>query len=320
LNLAVFSLSRLRLEGAAKDGVADAVRVLALRRDANYTLATILWGNVAINVVLAQLADTLLSGVTAFIFSTVFITIVGEIAPQAYCARHALRVASFLAPVLRAYRLLLAPVAWPTGKLLDRWVGTEGIPWFREAELRTVLDQHAQAGTTDISPIEAVGAANFLALDDVPVGDEGEPLDPASVISLPSRDGRPVFPAIEKRADDPFLQQVMRSGKKWVVITDERDVPIAAFEAEALVRAVLFDARPVDALALCHRPLLVTDTKTPLGQVLGRFKVKAERPGDDVIDEDVLLVWAPGCRRIITGSDLLGRLLRRIVPTTPARV
>jgi hypothetical protein len=37
------------------------------------------------------------------------------------------------------------------------------------------------------------------------------------------------------------------------------------------------------------------------------------KPGneDDVIDDDLILVWG-GQRRIITGADLLGRLLRGI--------
>jgi hypothetical protein len=61
-----------------------------------------------------------------------------------------------------------------------------------------------------------------------------------------------------------------------------------------------------------HRPLIVRDTRQPLGRVLSRLTVRPERPGDDVIDEDLILVWAPGARRIITGSDLLGRLLRGI--------
>jgi hypothetical protein len=46
--------------------------------------------------------------------------------------------------------------------------------------------------------------------------------------------------------------------------------------------------------------------------VLNRLTVRPERPGDDVIDEDLILVWTPGAKRIITGSDLLGRLLRGI--------
>jgi hypothetical protein len=39
--------------------------------------------------------------------------------------------------------------------------------------------------------------------------------------------------------------------------------------------------------------------------------VAPERPDDDVIHHDMILVWGAQ-RRIITGSDLLGRLLRGI--------
>ena len=53
--------------------------------------------------------------------------------------------------------------------------------------------------------------------------------------------------------------------------------------------------------------------QSKLGDVIGRMKVAPERPGDDVIDHDLILVWGTQ-RRIITGADLLGRLLRDIVP------
>jgi hypothetical protein len=61
-----------------------------------------------------------------------------------------------------------------------------------------------------------------------------------------------------------------------------------------------------------HRPIIITDTSTPLGGVIGRLKVKPEHPEDDVVDNDLILVWGEK-KRIITGADLLGRLLRGIV-------
>src|ERR1041385_6788736 len=70
LNLAVFSLSRLRLEIAAKAGDEDAIKVRAIRRDSNLTLSTIVWGTVATNVLLTLLSDSVLSGVAAFAFAT----------------------------------------------------------------------------------------------------------------------------------------------------------------------------------------------------------------------------------------------------------
>ncbi|NLF72799.1 MAG: DUF21 domain-containing protein [Candidatus Anammoximicrobium sp.] len=324
LNLAVFSLSRLRLEAAAEAGDRDARRVLTLRRDANFVLTTILLGNVAINVLLTLLADSLLSGLAAFLLSTVAITFIGEIAPQAYFSRHALPMAARLAPLLHLYQALLWPFARPVGKLLDSWIGPEGIPWFREAELREVLLHHARHDGTEVGRLEATGAVNFLALDDVAVGNEGERLDPLSILALPLRDGFPVFPHFQRLAEDPFLRQLEASGKKWVVITDPSGEPRFVMDADEFLREALFDAESFDPLSPCHRPLIVRDSRLPLGQVLGRLTVRPDWPGDDVIDEDLILVWTPADKRIITGADILGRLLRgiarvRSVPPRPMR-
>ena len=57
LNLALFSVSRLRLEIEAAGGDGDAVKMLSLRANSNFTLATILWGNVATNVLLTLLSN-----------------------------------------------------------------------------------------------------------------------------------------------------------------------------------------------------------------------------------------------------------------------
>jgi hypothetical protein len=49
------------------------------------------------------------------------------------------------------------------------------------------------------------------------------------------------------------------------------------------------------------------------------MKVVQESSEDDVIENDLILFWGPQ-KRIITGSDLLGRLLRGIATVEPARV
>jgi metal transporter CNNM len=56
---------------------------------------------------------------------------------------------------------------------------------------------------------------------------------------------------------------------------------------------------------------MVREMKTRLGEVIGCMKVAPERPGDDVIEHDLILVWGEQ-KRVITGADLLGRLLRGI--------
>jgi hypothetical protein len=48
------------------------------------------------------------------------------------------------------------------------------------------------------------------------------------------------------------------------------------------------------------------------------MKVQPERAGDDVIDNDLILVWGSQ-KRLITGADLLGCLLRGIAIVEPKR-
>lgn len=311
LNLAFFGLTRLQLEVEAMSGNPRAEKVLRLREDAHVLLATILWGNVSINVLLTLLSNSVLAGVSAFFFSAVLITFLGEIVPQAYFSRHALRMASLLEPFIRFYRIVLYPVVKPSALMLDWWLGKEGIRYFRERDLRAVIRKHIDAPESDVDRLEGVGALNFLALDDLLVSQEGEPVDPKSVISLPAEGGVPRFPAVQHAPSDPFLRRVAASGKKWVIITDPSEEPVLALDADAFLRAAFFEERGVNPYAFCHRPIIIRDPRILLGNVISRLKVLPQSSEDDVIDQDIVLVWGP-VKRVITGSDILGRLLRGI--------
>ena len=315
LNLAFFSLSRLELQVALKAGDRRAERVLAMRDDASFLLTTILWGNVAINVLLTLLVGSVLLGLLAFLFSTVIITFGGEILPQAYFCRNALKMASRLAPVLRVWQILLAPVALPSARMLDALLGRESITYFREVELRELIRQHMDAADAhEVDRVEAIGALNFFALDDVLVADEGEPLDAGSVVALPLRgDGGSTLelPAIAGGIDDPFVQRVNASGHKWVILTDPDLEPRLALDADGFLRDVLTHGRDAVVAHHCHRPVIVLDPGLPLGRIIGRLRAGGVRTEDDVIDNDVVLLWGEQ-RRIITGADILGRLLRGI--------
>ena len=311
LNLAVFSVGRLRLEVDAAGGSAAAARVLALRRDPNFLLATILWGNVCANVMLTLLVDSVLTGVAAFFFSTVVITFLGEIFPQAYFARRAVRIASRFAPLLKFYQFILFPVARPSAWMLDRMVGGESVAFFRERDFRELIRKHVEASGSDMSHIEGAGAINFLELDDVLLAHEGEPVHPGSVLSLPVKQGRPVLPDFDRSVSDPFLQRVNASGRKWVIITDPAGNPCLAMDAHRFLRGALFGGASFNPEAHWHRPIVVRNSSTPLGEVISRLRVRPQSPEDDVVDEDFILLWGEQ-KRVITGSDILGRLLRGI--------
>jgi len=311
LNLAVFSISRLRLEVEAAGGNSHALKLLDLRKDANLTLATILWGNVSTTVLLTLLSDSVMTGIAAFAFSTFVITFLGEIVPQAYFSRHALRVSGRLSPFLMFYRIVLYPIAKPTSLFLNWWLGPEGIILLKERDFRALITRHVGAHGTEVGQIEAVGAVNFLDLDDIPVIEEGEPVDPRSIVTLPFEKGRPVLPPFRPVKDDPFLRQLDASDKKWVIFTDPAGQPQLVLDAHHFLRDILFEQASIRPEAYWHRPIVVTDPGTKLGEVIGLMKVKPEHPEDDVVDHDLILVWEKQ-RRIITGADLLGRLLRGI--------
>ncbi|WP_143071250.1 DUF21 domain-containing protein [Nitrosomonas cryotolerans] len=311
LNLALLGISRLRLEVDALAGNSAAKGILALRKDFNFLLATILWGNVAINVLLTLLSNSVMTGVTAFFFSTILITFAGEIFPQAYFSRHAMRMGSLLAPLLRIYQVILFPVAKPSAMVLDWWLGEEGIRYFRERDLRMLIRKHIEAEESDIERLEGIGALNFLALDDISVTQEGENVDPNSIISLPVKDGMPVFPDFEHRTLDSFLLDINSSGKKWIIIVDAHDQPCVVLNANAFLRDALFSAGSFNPYIYCHRPIIVKDSGTLLGSVLSRLSVCSKSEMDDVVDNDLILIWADE-KRVITGADILGRLLRGI--------
>jgi metal transporter CNNM len=312
LNLALLGISRLRLEVEAHSGNPNAVKILALRKDVNFLLSTVLWGSVGINVLLTILSNSVMTGLTAFLFSTILITFIGELFPQAYFSRHAMRMGALLAPVLRFYQFLLYPVAKPSAMILDFWLGKEGINYFREQDLHTVIRKHIDAEYSDVSQMEGLGAINFFELDDVSVSKLGEEVDPSSIIQLPMENGMPVFPDFQRNVNDRFVQQVVSSGKKWMIVVDEEQQPYMAFNANDFLREVLFMTGPMKLANCCHQPIVVRDASTQLGKVIADLKVHAKHETDDVIEEDLILLWSQE-RRVITGSDILGQLLRGIV-------
>jgi metal transporter CNNM len=166
-----------------------------------------------------------------------------------------------------------------------------------------------------VDRIEAIGALNFLSIDDLPIEKEGVPIDPESIVRVPLRNGLPHFPSFRKSADDPFLKQINAAGKAWVVIADEYNQPHLMMDADGFLRHALFTDQETDPAAYCHRPVIIRDRKAPLGSVIAQLRFDMASPEDHIITYDTVLLWTDA-PRLITGSDLLGRLLRGIATRT----
>jgi hypothetical protein len=89
--------------------------------------------------------------------------------------------------------------------------------------------------------------------------------------------------------------------------------------ANAFLREALFGKKSINPYVHCHSPILVEDSSTLLGRVISKLRVYPKSEVDDVIDNDLILIWSDD-KRVITGADILGRLLRGIALRDIARV
>jgi CBS domain containing-hemolysin-like protein len=289
-----------------------AKHVLEMRKDSNFLLTTILWGNVAINVLLTLLSDSVMTGFVSFGFSTVLITLFGEIVPQAYFSRNALKMASFLTPVLKFYQIIFYPVAKPSALVLDFWLGKESVQYFAENNIKIFIKKHMEGTDNEIDHIEGTGAINFFSLDDINIIHEGEELNPKSIISLKSSNNELIFPDYAAKPEDDFLKRINESGEKWITFTDENDIPKLVLDADEFIRNILFNGIDKKIKDYCHVPILITDELSNLGKVIKKLRTKMDIDSDSPLEKDIVLFWQSNNKRIITGADILGRLLKGI--------
>jgi metal transporter CNNM len=149
-------------------------------------------------------------------------------------------------------------------------------------------------------------------IDDLSIEAEGEIIDPKIILKLEFQKNKPIFPPIKTSSSDEFLKMVHSSQKKWIILVDSRNKPRVVLEFDGFLRDALFNSDSFNPYSRCHRPIILYNRKTRLGDVIPRLKVNPIRHGDDVIDEDIIIIWSDE-KRVITGSDILGRLLRGIV-------
>lgn len=316
-NLAFFSLGRLRLEAEAERGSKSAKKVLSLRQDANLLLCTILWGNVSVNVLLSLLSDSILAGLYGFLFSTVGITFFGEIMPQAYFSRNALKVGSLLSPVIRFYQILLYPITKPCAILLDGWIGPEGPSFYEERDIEIILERHIDEEDSEISANEGQGALNFLDLDDRRIVEEGNEIDNDTIYQFPTKLDLTMLPSLDTDEGQEFVESLKKHHHRWAIIVNEGGEPVIVMDTTKTLCDLNVEGNKTDLYAQCHRPIVVNAEDTYLDSVLGEFVVEAEDSHDHVVDRDVVLYWTPKHKRIITGADIFGRLLQGIARRVP---
>lgn len=166
LNIAFMSLALDDLERKSKLGNAMAKRVLPLRKNSHLTLASILFGNVAAVATSSILLGDYFSGLVAGIISTLLNVIFGEILPQAWFSRYALRFCSFYAPLMRGLIILTYPVSKPLQLLLDKIIGKEAHSLHSRHELGIIITEHLGQRKSELDEDEVEIMRGALALSE----------------------------------------------------------------------------------------------------------------------------------------------------------
>ncbi|KAL9638151.1 MAG: hypothetical protein Q9164_001745 [Protoblastenia rupestris] len=146
-----------------------ATRVLRLlERGKHWVLVTLLLGNVITNETLPIVIDRSLGGGWPAVLGIIF----GEIIPQSICVRHGLPIGAWMSPLVLILMYILAPVAWPTAKLLDRLLGKDHGTTYKKAGLKTLVTLHKSLGAAgeQLNQDEVTIISAVLDLKEKPVG------------------------------------------------------------------------------------------------------------------------------------------------------
>ncbi|KAH8684474.1 hypothetical protein BGZ60DRAFT_466903 [Tricladium varicosporioides] len=166
----------------------NAQKVLSLmQKGKHWVLVTLLLSNVIVNETLPIILDRSLGGGwPAVVGSTGLIVIFGEIIPQAVCARYGLAIGAWMYPFVISLMWVLAPIGWPTAKLLDYVLGEDHGSVYKKSGLKTLVTLHKTLGsvpTERLNQDEVTIISAVLDLKEKAVGDIMTPMEDVFTMS-----------------------------------------------------------------------------------------------------------------------------------------
>ncbi|PKI85524.1 cell agglutination protein Mam3 [Malassezia vespertilionis] len=215
-----------------------------LERGRHWVLVVLLLGNVIVNETLPIFLSEFGSGLTAVIISTVLIVIFGEVVPQSICARYGLAIGAMCAPLVHCLMILMAPIAWPTAKLLDYCLGEEHGTTYRKAELKTFVSLHQQIGTEHLNDDEVTIIRAVLDLNDKCLKDVMTPIADVHTLSA------------DYVLDEPAVNMLVESGYSRFPVHEpgKPDAIIGMLLVKRLIQYDPEDAWPVSRFTLTPLP------------------------------------------------------------------
>ncbi|KNC49987.1 metal transporter CNNM4 [Thecamonas trahens ATCC 50062] len=255
LTLGLMGLDKVGLEVVMASGTPEekryAQKIYPVRVKGNFLLCTLLLGNVAVNALLSILLADLTSGVVGFLLSTVLIVIFGEIMPQAGCSRHGLMVGAYTVWIVKVFMFLMAPLAWPISKVLDRVLGHEVGTIYTKTQLKQLMLIHARERDSDLTSADHKLLSGVLDFSRKSIRHVMTPIAKAFSISA------------DALFDYETLEAIMESGYSRIPVHDGPD-------------------RNIDYLLVVkHLALLSPEDRTPIRTILQFYGKPVQRMFDD---------------------------------------
>ncbi|KAL2797749.1 hypothetical protein BJX66DRAFT_297144 [Aspergillus keveii] len=296
-----------------------------LKRGKHWVLVTLLLSNVITNETLPIILDRSLGGGwPAVLGSTVLIVIFGEIVPQSICVRYGLPIGAWMAPCVLALMYIMAPVAWPVAKLLDRLLGEDHGTIYKKAGLKTLVTLHKTLGEAgeQLNSDEVTIISAVLDLKEKSVGTIMTPMDDVFTMSA------------DTILDEPTMDLILSQGYSRIPIHAPENPRnfIGMLLVKMLITYDPEDCKPVRDFALATLP--ETRPETSCLDIVNFFQegkshmvMVSEYPGEDrgalgvVTLEDVIEELIG--EEIIDESDVfvdVHKAIRRMAPAPYSRV
>lgn len=177
LNVALLSLSLNDLKLKSKLGNKHAKRLVPIRQNSNLPLASILISNVAVISATSLVLRQHFNGWVAGSASTLLIVIFGEVLPQAYFSRHALRLTSKFIPLISFVIIITYPISKPLGMLLDKLLGDEAVNLPSRKELGFIISEQTDHEDSELDEDEIEIMHGALQLSEKQVRDIMTPIE-----------------------------------------------------------------------------------------------------------------------------------------------
>lgn len=257
------SLSRADLRRQAKLGNKYARRVITLREKSHLSLSAILLANVAVisttSLVIEHYNNG--NGILAGVLSTLLIVIFGEVIPQAWFVRFALKFCAFFAPLVHITVFITYPVSKPLQLLLDQIVGYEPRRLHSRDELGLLIGEHATDRNSELDDDEIEIMQSALQLSDKQVAEIMRPIGDVYWLSS------------DAILDAKTVDEITDRGYSRIPIFDRQlSICMGVLLMKDLVD-IDFDSRPQPIRNFHLHPTRLVGSRTALDTLLRKFFV-----------------------------------------------